>query len=318
MPVNSSLPRALLILGMHRSGTSAVTRVANLLGADIGKDILLPGQGNSEGFWEHHEAMQTNHYLLEAFGRTWFDIRSLPQGWQEQQPGLDALARIKAIIQKEFASKPLVAVKDPRMCLTAPLWIEAFEASGFEVQCLLVVRDPREVADSLHARESWPREPIFLLWAHYMMEAVLATRKYPRALITYDQLLQDWRGTMRYVSSELSSPWPIDEEAAAASIDAFLHTGHRHHVAADETALDDMPEFVANFYANCLTVANGSDSWSVLDYSALTMRMISELYTPHLDNLITQHETVEHQLTAKVQAFENLLKTIVSNIQPKS
>jgi hypothetical protein len=318
MSVHPSRPRALLILGMHRSGTSAVTRVANLLGAELGKNIMLPGQGNAEGFWEHHEAMETNHYLLDAFGRTWFDIRPLPQHWPQQTPGRQALSRISAIIQKEFASHPLVAVKDPRMCLTAPLWIEAFAAAGYEVQCLFVVRDPREVADSLQAREKWPRDPIFLLWAHYMMESVLATRACRRTLITYDQLLHDWRGTMRRVSSELSLPWPTDEDKAASDIDSFLHAGHRHHVTATETSFNGMPSFVADFYANCLAVADGSRDWRALDQSALTMSLISELYTPHLDNLLTQHEAMEHQLTAKVQAFENLLKTLVATIQPKS
>lgn len=318
MPVNPPHPKALLILGMHRSGTSAVTRVVNLLGADIGKNILLPGEGNSEGFWEHHEAMETNHYLLEAFGRTWFDIRPLPAGWMEQRPGQDALARIKTLVQNEFATQPVVAVKDPRMCLTAPVWIEAFQACGYEVQCLFVVRDPREVADSLQARENWPREPAFLLWSHYMAEAILATRQCKRALITYDQLLHDWRSTMRHVSDKLSLAWPIAEDHAAADIDAFLHKGHRHHVSKDDNALDGMPPFVASFYKNCLAVAKGSSDWNVLDHSALTLHMISELYTPHLDNLISQHESAEKQLTAKVQAFENLLRNIVSNMQPKS
>jgi hypothetical protein len=317
MSAHSSRPRALLILGMHRSGTSAVTRAVNLLGADIGKNILLPGKGNSEGFWEHHEAMEINHHLLEAFGRTWFDIRPLPQDWTQQAPGRLAFARIQALIRIEFAPQPLVAVKDPRMCLTAPLWIEAFEACGYEVQCLLVVRDPREVADSLQAREKWPRDPIFLLWAHYMMESVLATRACRRSLITYDQLLDDWRGTLRRVSSELSLPWPVDENAAAAEMDAFLHTGHRHHVTSDTSSLNDMPSFVADFYTHCMAVAQGNSNWHELDRSALTMSVISELYTPHLDNLLAKHETTENQLKGKVQAYENLLKTLISNFQPK-
>ncbi|GGA13942.1 sulfotransferase family protein [Dyella caseinilytica] len=322
MSAHPQRPRALLILGMHRSGTSAVTRVVNLLGANIGKNILLPGHGNSEGFWEHFEAVHVDHDMLLAFGHTWFDIRRLPADWQQQAAGREALERIKGIIQKEFVGQPLVAIKDPRMCLTAPLWIEAFEAAGFEVQCLFVVRDPREVADSLQAREKWPREPIFLLWAHYMMEAMLATRQCKRSLITYDQLLDDWRGTLHRVTSELQLAWPRGEDATASDIDAFLHKGHRHHTAAGDIgakdSAKDMPPFVAEFYADCLAVANGHDDWSKLDEAALTLRKISDLFTPHLDNLATQHEVAQNQLTAKVQAFENLLKTIVSNIQPKS
>jgi hypothetical protein len=321
MSVHPPRPKALLVLGMHRSGTSAVTRVVNLLGADIGKNILLPGHGNSEGFWEHADAMRANHYLLQAFGRTWFDIRRLPQDWPQQAAARKALTGIRAIIQNEFAFRPLVALKDPRMCLTAPLWIEAFESAGYEVQCLFVVRDPREVADSLQARENWPREPIFLLWAHYMMEAVQATHQCSRALITYDQLLHDWRGSMRRVAGEFSLTWPRDDATAAAEIDAFLHADHRHHVAmpfGDEASFADMQPFTAEFYANCLAVAHGRSDWSALGHCALILRNISDLYTPHLDNLLIQHETMEHQLTAKVQAFEQLLKTIASSKQLKS
>jgi hypothetical protein len=300
---------------MHRSGTSAVTRVVNLLGAEIGKSILMPGEGNSEGFWEHFDAMHVDHDLLLAFGHTWFDIRRLPADWQQHGAARVARDRASAIIRKEFTGHALVTIKDPRMCLTAPVWIEAFEAAGFDVQCLFVVRDPGEVAGSLQAREKWPREPIFLLWAHYMMEAVLATRQHARSLITYDQLLNDWRGTMERVASELQLPWPRGE-AAAADIDAFLHKGHRHHSAASETN-SDIPPFVAEFHASCLALANGGNDWHSLDEAALTMRKISDLFTPHLDNLLTQHEVMEHQLTAKVQAFEHLLKTIVSNVQQK-
>jgi hypothetical protein len=319
MSVQPQRPKALLILGMHRSGTSAVTRAVNLLGAGIGKNILLPGQGNSEGFWEHYDAARLDHDLLQSFGRTWFDIRRLPADWQQQAASREALEGIKAIIQRELAGHPLVAIKDPRMCLTAPLWIEGFEAAGFEVQCLLMVRDPREVVDSLQAREQWPRAPIFLLWAHYMMEAVLATRGHKRSLITYDQLLEDWRGTLRRVASELQLSWPSDEASASSDIDAFLHARHRHHVAPadDEASGEGMPAFIAEFYANCLAVAHGNGDWQAVDASALTLGNVSDLFTSHLDNLMTQHEVMQNQMTAKVQAFENLLKTLVSNAQQK-
>jgi hypothetical protein len=320
MSAHPQRPKALLILGMHRSGTSAVTRAVNLLGAEIGKNILLPGQGNAEGFWEHYDAARLDHDLLQAFGHAWFDIRRLPADWQKQTASREALKGIKTIIQQELSGHPLVAIKDPRMCLTAPLWIEGFEAAGFEVQCLLMVRDPREVVDSLQAREQWPRAPIFLLWAHYMMEAVLATRTLKRSLITYDQLLEDWRGTLGRVARELELSWPRDEAAASPDIDAFLHARHRHHVApnSDEASYEGMPAFIAEFYANCLAVAHGGGDWQALDASARTMGNVSDLFTPHLDTLMTQHKVLENQMTAKVQAFESLLKTLVSNAQQKS
>jgi hypothetical protein len=305
---------------MHRSGTSAATRVVNLLGADIGTNILLPGQGNSEGFWEHGDAVRTNHYLLKAFGRTWFDIRRLPENWTQHSISREALARFTTIIHHEFDGKAFVTMKDPRTCLTAPLWIEAFETCGFDVQCLFIVRNPVEVAASLQAREQWQRERGFLLWSHYTVEALLATRGHPCSLITYDQLLDDWRGTMQRVGDELSFTWPRSHMDAASDIDAFLQKQHRHHVAKTASngadSPDSMPALIAELYENCVAVAEGRDAWSTLHANAVTLQNISDLYTPYLDQLIAQHEATERQLTAKVQALDNVLKTIVAKLQP--
>lgn len=148
--------RVLLILGMHRSGTSATARVANLLGAELGSDLVPPGQDNPEGFWEHAEVVAINEDLLRGLGRTWYDMRNMPDGWREAAPATSALQRIRNLIRRDFGGCGLCAVKDPRLCLTAPLWIDAFEAAGFEVACLVVVRDPWEVAESLHRRNDWP------------------------------------------------------------------------------------------------------------------------------------------------------------------
>jgi hypothetical protein len=314
-------PRALLILGMHRSGTSAATRVVNLLGAHIGANILLPGEGNLEGFWEHADAVHTNHYLLQVLGRTWFDIRQLPKTWPQHAISQKTVAYIKTLIKRDFDSYPLVAIKDPRMCLTAPVWIAAFEALGYEVQCLFVVRDPREVADSLQAREKWPREPIFLLWAHYMAQGLLATQQCRRSLITYDQLLTDWRGTIHRVSDELALTWPNDTEAAAIDVDAFLHVGHRHHKVAasntEEKTFADMPFFVAEFYANCIAIADGRKTWSAVEQSASTFTSIAELYTTYLNDLLAQHGAAESKMKEQVQTFEKLLSSFVANAQAK-
>src|SRR6185312_12242151 len=76
-------PRAILVLGMHRSGTSAVTRVLNLLGADLGSRLVAPAADNPAGFWEHADAVKINDDLLQALGRTWYDMRDMPANWLE-------------------------------------------------------------------------------------------------------------------------------------------------------------------------------------------------------------------------------------------
>ena len=94
--------RALLVLGMHRSGTSAVTRVLNLLGAHLGSELLATKADNKRGFWEHAEVVAVHERLLTALGRAWHDTRELPYGWLDSIAGRKARGEIIALIRRDM------------------------------------------------------------------------------------------------------------------------------------------------------------------------------------------------------------------------
>jgi glycosyltransferase involved in cell wall biosynthesis len=296
--------KALLVLGMHRSGTSAVARVVNLLGADLSGHLIAPASDNPDGFWEHADAVKIDEDLLKGLGRTWYDMRGMPRGWTETRVAKEALERIKILIQRDFAHSMLCAIKDPRMCLTAPLWIEALNALGFEVSCLFVVRDPREVVDSLHARNDWAREPLFLMWVQYLMMAEAATRDCRRVLVTYDEVLSDWRTTMGRVSRELSFKWPVAPDATATDVDAFLQRGHRHHQATPLHGTDgDMPELVAQLYKACLGISGGEVAWGTISKLQGSFGHISELYEAYVGQLLKLRWDAEGRAQTAEQRF---------------
>jgi len=307
MTARQEQPRVLLVLGMHRSGTSAATRVVNLLGADLGNNLIEPGADNPDGFWEHAEAVRINDALLEGLGRTWYDMREMPQDWQSTEAAGDALAQIETLIRQDFRPGSLWAIKDPRMCLTAPIWIRALRGLGYSVDCLFVVRNPREVVDSLHVRNNWVRGPLYLMWVQYLMEAEAASRDERRTLITYDELLADWRGTMERVAAELGLVWPVTLEAAAAEVHAFLNKGRRHHVADSEDATgetgdadNDVPELASKLYQACLSISRDEKTWSAISRLEKTYRSVAGLYAEHVDQLIN----LRWQAEARAQVAE--------------
>jgi len=59
----------LIVLGMHRSGTSAMACVVNLLGAEIGGNLLAAVPNNPKGFWEHCEILELNRRLHKEIGK---------------------------------------------------------------------------------------------------------------------------------------------------------------------------------------------------------------------------------------------------------
>ena len=289
--------RVLLILGMHRSGTSAITRIVNLLGAGIGGSLVPAGQDNPSGFWEPAKVVKINDDLLRGLGRTWYDMRDMPSDWLKTAAGLEALKRAKAFIQRDMADGLLWAIKDPRLSLTAPVWIKALKTSGFEVDCVFIVRDPREVVDSLHHRNGWPHSPLYLMWVQYVLEAEAATRECRRTMVTYDQILSNWRTSIERMANDLHLTWPVAANEAAAAIDAFVDRGQRHHHAVGGRSNDavEMPALVRSLYAACQEIAEGRQGWGwgAIASVRADFRKVAELYAKHVDTLLTERWNAE-------------------------
>ena len=124
-PVEPRASTALLVLGMHRSGTSALARLLHWAGADAGERLVPGSAGNEQGHWEDAFAVETNERLLAALGRRWDDMRPLPAGWADSEAAREARARIGDYVRTRRRQHPVWAVKDPRMCLFASLWRDA-------------------------------------------------------------------------------------------------------------------------------------------------------------------------------------------------
>jgi len=235
----------LLVLGMHRSGTSALSRVLSLCGADIGTRLLGASEGNEAGHWEDAFAVETHERLLQALGRRWSDIDRLDPGWQASALALEARAAVTAYLHDDRARQPLWSVKDPRMSLLAPLWTEAAAELGMPVSVLLLARHPAEVARSLSVRDGLAFGHGLLLWAEYTLAAMQVAVRHPHAVIAYEDLLADWRPCVARVQALPGGKHLAHDAAVVAEVEAYLQPGLRHHHVADQPPL---PELVANVW----------------------------------------------------------------------
>ena len=198
---------AILVLGMHRSGTSATTRILNILGAHLGSELLTPKTDNKKGFWEHVDALDIHERLLTALGRNWHDTREMPAGWLDHPAARNAVDEIVDLIRRDMGSIRLWAVKDPRMCRLAPLWLEALQRLRIRATALMVVREPYEVARSLNVRDGWTHAHAYLMWVQHFLESFRSTAHIPRVVLSYDELMKDWSSSFMRVGQELSVNW---------------------------------------------------------------------------------------------------------------
>lgn len=301
-----------LVLGMHRSGTSALTRVLNLLGVPLGDELLQPQDDNSKGFWEHAAAVEIHEKLLAALGRNWHDVREMPEGWLEHPATEVAISEIAALVSREMRGQALWAVKDPRMCRLLPLWVAALERLKIGARAVLAVRDPREVALSLHKRDGWTLGHAYLMWIQHLMEALTASSSIPRAIVGYTQLLEDWRPAMDRVSTSLGLEWPKAYAAVGQEIDGFLNPQDQHQRAGDPavSALLDsapLPALLEHAYRSALDVALGKSDWRALEACAEAYGTAVSVFSLPVRDLVAERNELERVALERMHNIDGLL-----------
>ena len=233
-PVSSS---GLLVLGMHRSGTSALVRVLDLCGADIGSRILGESAGNDAGHWEDAFAVELHDRLLSEHGSRWDEALGLPADWISGEAAAAARESIRDYIARDRARHALWAVKDPRLSLFTGLWVDAAAEAGQLLGAVLMLRHPMEVANSLAARDGIAPARGLLLWLEYTLAAAAALDAIPGVLVTYDQLMEDWRGCVQRIRRLPGGGHLHVTGKRASAVDAFLDGKLRHHAEDGSTRL---------------------------------------------------------------------------------
>ena len=206
-----------MVVGMHRSGTSAVTRVINLLGVPLGRpDDIYSAGDNPSGHWESRTLCALNEMILKVFGG--FDIAppQMPRSWLRSRRAELLRGMMRAAFDGIYQGEPWLW-KDPRICLTLPLWRQVLD--NFCV--VFVVRDADPVTRSLHRREGFPIFYCYALYDDYNRRAVSALSGLPVVTVDFDSMLEDPLRQVKLLSQGLSAVGVElngEIDAAAASV----------------------------------------------------------------------------------------------------
>lgn len=218
----------ILVLGMHRSGTSALTWLLGQMGAALPSDAIAGGAENRKGYWESAGLVAADERLLRSARSSWFDPRPLQLSRLSDRQRADCVGAIRAALADGWGDAPLLAIKDPRICRFVPVFAAALRDAGIELRAVLMLRPAAEVAASIRRRDGTTLEHGLLLWLRHMLEAERDSRAMPRAIVRFDALLHDWRETADRLASLLGrAAWqPTDEEREG--IDSFFEPALRH------------------------------------------------------------------------------------------
>ncbi|MGR6422743.1 sulfotransferase family protein [Aeromonas veronii] len=234
--------RWILVLGMHRSGTSAIAGALAHNGIAFGDSFIeLQGDVNEKGFWEHAELVAINEALLKELGAAWFDpfalMTQFEQGWRPS----DALfGRMCAFLRHpEFADAQQCGLKDPRLSVLLPCWQQAMSYMGDEACYLLMNRDMDQVARSLQKRDQMSLLLGQLLWGEYTFSAEAYTRNLPRCWLDYEAMLANPGAALAHIQLQLSLSTTASADFIDPSMQRQLSRGSKNSRVTSLNVLAD-------------------------------------------------------------------------------
>ncbi|WP_286948686.1 hypothetical protein [Brevundimonas sp. UBA7507] len=229
-------PVCLMVLGPHRSGTSALSGVLSYLGGDLPKTLMPAGEGNARGYFESRRVMTFNDRILNVLGSDWNDLSPLDPGSITVQVFESLVSEAVEVLQDEFSAAKLPLLKDPRICRFVGFWTEAFSRAGYETLFIHTHRNPLETAQSLQKRDGIPIELGLLIWLRHVLDAEAATRGKVRVFTSYKGLLEDWRGQIAQIEHTLGLTFHRNTGKMRSEIDSFLTGSLRH----EQRTLEDV------------------------------------------------------------------------------
>ena len=272
--------KAVFIIGMHRSGTSAVTRSINLLGVYLGEDTAFVTQhsDNPLGYWERSDIVNFNGRLLDQMKKDWNTVAPLPEEWHksdEIKPFRDELVEF---IKNNFSDHQLWAWKDPRISLLLPIWKDALDELGIRSSIVFVIRNPLDVAKSLNKRDGFSYDKSFGIWFNYTTTAFQNLSNLTYTFIHYDRLIHDWESELRRCSSVLDIPWPNDDSQLRKNMNEFIRPDLRHSFSGmNELKSANAPRPVIKLYELLLKTTESPQPNKELN--SVIGRLSSEFYS---------------------------------------
>lgn len=220
---------AILVLGIARSGTSALSGVLKKLGIPFGSGLKPPDWQNPLGNHEHAELSHRNNKILWSLNSPWFNPEPLKEGWRSEPEVIENEATIEKIIREEFSSFPQFGIKDPRLAPLIDLYVDVLRRMDVQPVLISTKRKREEVIESIQ-RSGYYRigdlsEDVGVaLYEHYQQMISQAHRKYGGFQISHRDLLYNTAATISEIEARL--PFAIearDLEEAANFIDTGLH-----------------------------------------------------------------------------------------------
>ncbi len=196
-----------VVLGMHRSGTSALTGMLHASGLGAPNDALGATESNPFGYWESSCLVELSNRLLHGLGSHWSTMFDLPPRWITSPLVVQWVSDYLHAFSLVFNDMNHLVVKDPRLCILLEPLLPCLQSGLVEVDYVLILRSPIEVMSSLNKSEGICFRDALTLWIVSVLSSEQLTRQCRRTIVTFSKLLENPRDFLTsYYSARGISP----------------------------------------------------------------------------------------------------------------
>jgi len=219
--------KIIIVLGMHRSGTSVLSRSLEVMNVDLGNNLSPAMEGiNPKGFWEDMDVINFNENILSSLLTAWHYLLPISVDDVDELNRLGFLEQAVQILEQKLSGTQVFGLKDPRLCKLLPFWKQVFSRLNLDVTYLIALRNPLSVAQSLRTRDGFPTERGILLWLDHILSSLEQTQGERRMIIDYDSMLENPGRTLFELGKFLELETNLEELARFQ--DDFLDKNLRH------------------------------------------------------------------------------------------
>jgi GT2 family glycosyltransferase len=222
-----------VVLGMHRSGTSALAKALELFGVDLGNNLMAPQKDNPKGFFEDKQLVEINDRIFEKACSHWSSIQFLDPKFLSGPELSEERMSAGNWLNMKVAGGNHVGLKDPRLCRTLSFWEPLFTERRLRVGYIFSHRDPTQIGASLQKRNGFGLSYGVDLWAAYAADALFHIQGKSWIAVGFPQLLEEPRRELARIADFLETPWNPDREAVKEYEKEYLDTALWHHRTAE-------------------------------------------------------------------------------------
>jgi len=235
------MKKAIVVVGMHRSGTSAISGLLDELGVFMGENLYGPQKGvNEKGFFENAKVVELNDELFDASCQSWDDpfASNFEGAYSNSYKPFEA--KITSFLEREYGGHELWGMKDPRTSLHLPFWHKQISQKNIEPCYLMMLRNPFEVTSSLSKRDGFSLKKGLILWCNYTLSTYLFCHDKKFIVVNFNQLIS----APEKVRNTLSKTFDINLPKNDTS---FIEKKLRNNIS-DENASDTLSKLALGIY----------------------------------------------------------------------